>query len=102
MTLDAKKSILLNRDRLTMASKLRVAEQTVGVFDRLSYHQVKEERLLALGAAFTIMCEAANVNPGEVFTYVSNLMKDERHSERRDHRFAAMKFHVQEDILRGH
>jgi hypothetical protein len=92
--------LLVNRDRLVNAHKTRVANLTVSLFDRIQGHPVKEEQLLALAAGFVLMSEATGVPAQDAFQAVKNLMVDEKHSERRDHRFAAMKHHLETELLR--
>lgn len=88
---------LINRDRLIMAPKAAVANAVASVFDRLQSlpHEVQ---LLALAGAFVLMTEASALPAQDAFSAVSNLMVDERHSTRRDHRFAAMKQYLTDDL----
>lgn len=83
------------------ADKTTVARLTVLIYDAMQrFYKRKAEQLMAAAASFVLLCEASNVEPYEAFTAVKNLMVDENHSERRDHRFAAMKYHIEEELLK--
>lgn len=91
---------LVNRDQLMNANKTNVARATVRIFDALqTYYKRKSEQLMALAAAFVLMTEATGTEPYEAFTAVKNLMVDETHTDRRDHRFAAVKYHLENEVL---
>lgn len=97
-----RKRILVSRDALMNADKALVANLTVKIFDSVSTFlsgTKKSAQIMAAAAAFVLICETAGVEPYEAYTAVKNLMVDEKHSERRDHRFAAMKFHLETELL---
>lgn len=82
------------------ADKTVVARLCVLAFDGMSaLWRRKTEQLMALAASFVLLCEAAGLDPYEVYVASKNLMVDETHSERRDHRFAAMKYHIEKELL---
>lgn len=88
------------RDKLQNADRLKVANSTVDLFDALKkITQDPAEQLLILAAAFVLLMEATKQNAYDVFVTIKNLMADAHHAERRDHRFAAMKYHLEEDLL---
>jgi hypothetical protein len=94
------KRTLVSRDAIMNADKTTVARLTVKLFDSMSsFYEKKSEQLMALAASFVLMAEAAGFDPFEAYTAVKNLMVDEVHSERRDHRFAAMKYHLETEVL---
>lgn len=83
------------------ADKTTVARLCVKIYDSMhGFYERRAEQLMAAAASFVLLCEAANVEPFEAYAAVKNLMVDEIHSERRDHRFAAMKYHIQEELLK--
>lgn len=82
------------------ADKAHVATLCVLAFDGMSkVYKRKTEQLMALAASFVLLCEACGVEPFDVYVAAKNLMVDERHCERRDHRFAAMKYHLETELL---
>jgi len=99
MTKTTKKT-LLNPDRINNADQGQVAALTVGLFDSLQRNPVREHRLVALACAFVLLSRAARVNAQDVFTAATNLMVDETTSERMTPQFAAMAFHLEEDLVR--
>lgn len=77
-----------------------MAGLTVGLFDslkKLTPHT--HEQLLVLAAAFVLLIEVTRQNAFDVFVTVKNLMADRVHSERRKSQFAALKMHIEEDLL---
>lgn len=90
---------LIDRDRLVNADRLTVARLCVLLFDRIQAHDNYEEQILALAAAFLLMCEAAGIAAQDAFTAVKNLMADPLHADRIEHRFAAMKYHLETELL---
>lgn len=82
----------MNADRLT------VARLCVMIFSAIQNHRSKEEQLLALAAAFLLMAETAGIPAQDAFTAVKNLMADPLHADRVEHRFAAMKYHLETEL----
>lgn len=91
------KQKIIDRDKLNMASKDEVAKATVRLFDRIQ-SLPKEIQLLALAAAFVLMSETYQFPTNDTYSAVKRLMRDKFHSERVDHRFAAMKFHLKDTL----
>lgn len=81
----------MNADRTT------VARLCVQIFDRIQLHGDPEQQVLALAAAFLLAAEVARIPPQDAFVAVKNLMYDAIHADGRDHRFAAMKYHLEQD-----
>jgi hypothetical protein len=75
-----------------------VARLCVMLFNAIQNHPRKEEQLLALAAAFLLMAEAAGIPAQDAFTAVKNLMADPLHSDRIEHRFAAMRYHLETEL----
>lgn len=95
-----RKRCLVNRDQLMNADKVTVARATVRVLDALQhFYKRKSEQVMALAAAFVLLTEATGVEPYEAYTAVKNLMVDDQHSDQRDHRFAAVKYHIENEVL---
>lgn len=61
-------------------------------------NQPRETQLLALAAAFVIQSEALGFPANDAYAAVVNLMKDPLNASGRDHRFDAMKFHIQTEL----
>jgi aminopeptidase N len=77
-----------------------VAKLCVLIFDRIQgYHLHKEAQLLAIAAAFTLMADAMKVPPQDAFTAVKNLMADPEHKGSLRAQFAAMAFHLEDELL---
>lgn len=96
----ANAGVLIDRDKVNLASQAQVANATVRLFDRIQSLR-PEVQLLALAAAFTLLVEASKYNPQDAMTSVSNLMKDRKNSTGRDSRFDAMKHHIKEELIRA-
>lgn len=94
----APRNLLINYDRLVNASKAVVAKACVKVFSLLQ-EMPPEVQILAQGASFVLLCSAAGVPAQDAFTAVTNLMKDPIASEGLDPKFAAMRFHIREELL---
>jgi len=80
------------------ANKARVATATASVLNAIQDFRPWEQ-LLAITCAFAILLEATKLKPQDVRTPAINLMKDEKHSSRRDHRFAALRYYLDEEVL---
>jgi hypothetical protein len=93
------KTTLIDRDRIVNADRTTVARLCVLLFDRIQTHSNYEEQILALAAAFLLMCEACGIAAQDAFTAVKNLMADPLHADRIEHRFAAMKYHLETELL---
>jgi hypothetical protein len=85
---------------MNAASRDKVAQNCVRILDRIQTAP-PEVQLLALASCFQILLEVTGYNPQDALAAVVNLMKDPKHSSRRDHRFDAMKYHVKEELLYG-
>lgn len=75
-----------------------MASNAVKIFDRIQTLPA-EEQILATAASFILLCAASGVPAQDAFTAVTNLMKDPLHASGMDHRFAAMKMHIEDDLL---
>lgn len=95
----AHKSTLIDGDRIQNADRISVARLCVQLFNAIQSHRNYEEQILALAAAFLLMCEACGIKAQEAFTAVKNLMADPLHADRIEHRFAAMKYHLETELL---
>lgn len=82
-----------------MADQGRVARLCVILFNAIQGHRSREEQVLALAAAFTLLAQACKIAPQEAFTVVKNLMVDPLHSEGLVHQFAAMRYHLETELL---
>jgi len=67
----------------------------MAVIDRLQSYNPGIQAL-ALASVFKLLCEAAKVEPQEIFTYAGNIM-DTREGERRGN-FRAVKRYIQEEL----
>lgn len=94
------KGSLLDPLALGNADKQKVQQACVKVFDRIQKWS-PEEQAIALACSFLILCRAMKVEPQDVFTVCSNLMYDPLHSSRMDHRFDAMRWHLENQVLPG-
>lgn len=90
---------LVDRDRINSANRKAVATATAAIFDRIQTRP-KEEQLLALCAAFKLLIDAACYPAQDAMEAASNLMRDPRHPMRMEHRFAAMKYHLETEVLK--
>lgn len=61
----------------------------------------RETQLLALAAAFVIQSEALGFPTNDAYAAIINLMKDPTNASGRDHRFDAMRFHIQTELDKG-
>lgn len=93
-----RKKLLVDRDALMNASRSKVADACVAVFDRLQ-GLPKETQILALAAAFLLSTDASRIPAQEAFTATKNLMFCERTASKLDLQFQAMKFHLNTDLL---
>lgn len=94
----SKKSLLVDRDRLTNAPRQKVADACVAVFDRLQ-GLPKELQILAFAAAFILSTDASGIPAQEAFTATKNLMFCERTASKLDLQFQAMQYHLRTDLL---
>lgn len=92
------KPAFYNRDKLMNASRREVARNTVSIFDRIQ-GLGKEAQVLALAAAFILMAQSAKVDTFDAFTAAKNLMADDLHSSGLAPQFAAMKYHLDTELL---
>lgn len=76
-----------------------MARLCVLLFDRIQLHENKEEQVLALAAAFLLLAEVAGIPAQDAFVAIKNLMADPLHADGIEHRFAAMKYHLQTELL---
>lgn len=93
-----KTKTLIDRDRLVNADRLAVARLCVKLFSSVQSHETYEEQLLALAAAFLLMAEVTDIPAQDAFVAVKNLMFDRIHADGMDHRFAAMKYHLENEL----
>lgn len=91
------KNILVNRDRLFNANKADVAKGCVKLFDRIQGWPV-EEQLMCLAAAFSLVCDEADISPLEVYNAFRLLMRDPMSACGIDVRFDAMKYHLRTEV----
>ena len=77
-----------------------VGRLAVLLFDRIQLHENKEEQLLALAAAFLLMSEAAGFPAQDSFTAIKNMMADPTRASGIFHQFDALKFHIQDELLK--
>lgn len=96
-----KQKTLIDRDRLVNADRTMVARLCVLLFSAVQTHENYEEQILALAAAFLLMADVAGIPAQEAFTAVTNLMSDPLHADGIEHRFAAMKYHLQTELMAG-
>ncbi len=89
----------ISYDRVANADRLRVAALSVRAFDALETHPIKEERLLALAGAFTLMSEAYGIPAQEVFTCVKRLMTDPLKEEGLVLQFSGLRYHIETELL---
>lgn len=92
--------VLVDRDRLNLASQKAVAANCVRVFDVLQ-HYPREHQLLALACSFILLADASGIPAQDVFTASKNLMADPLTSSGLEPRFQAMRFHLNTEILTG-
>lgn len=92
--------LLVDRDKLTNASRQSVAEGTVSIFDRIQGWP-KEAQLLALACAFILTADASGLPAQEAFTAAKNLMADDLTSTGLAPQFQAMKYHLTTEVLDG-
>lgn len=93
-----RKKTLVNRDALMSAPKKTVADLCVLIFDRIQSRD-KEHQLLALAAAFTLLCSACKIEPQDVYAASKNLMADPLTSTGLAPQFQAMRFHLNTEVL---
>lgn len=91
---------LINRDAMNGVSRSAVATAMVSIFDRLQGLR-NEVQLLALAGAFSLMSEVTDISPSDAGTVVSNLMRDQTTATRRELRFQAMRFHLNDELTKG-
>jgi len=96
---DHRRRLLASRDRMNNANRLTVSRLMVNLFDRIQLHPRKEEQLLALAGAFVLMADACRIPAQDVFTCVKNLMTDPLREDGLVHQFAAMKYHLETEVL---
>lgn len=89
---------MVDRDRLNSAPLGAVAKACVQLFDRVK-DLPKEVQLLALASTFVIMSKVLRFPTEDTYQAVTNLMRDPTHSERIDHRFAAMQYLMETELL---
>lgn len=89
---------LIDRDRLMSSSSQATASDTVDVFDRIQ-QKPKERQLLALACAFTLLCDACNIPPQDVFLASANLMADKETASGLRPQFRAMQYHLETEVL---
>ncbi len=95
-------SNLISRDRLNSCNKSAVAKVCVKAFDAVQGETyTPEQQLLGLCAAFILMAEACQFNTNDAYAAVTKLMRDSLHSSGRDHRFDAMRFHIENELKGG-
>lgn len=94
----AKTRPLIDPDRVNMASRSAVATATVKLFDRIQSLPAHVQ-LLALAAAFRLLCKASRLQLTDVGTAVENLMHDPLTSTGMEPRFAAMYYHLESHLL---
>lgn len=93
--------LLLSRDRLMNAPRKVVAQLCVRIFSRMEA-ETKEHQLLALAAAFVLLCDACNIPAQDVFTASKNLMANpdkEASARPLTPEFEAMAYHLRTDVL---
>lgn len=93
------KGTLLDPLALGNADKQKVTRACVKVFDRIQQWK-PEEQAIALACSFLILCRAMKVEPQDVFTVSQNLMYDPVNANRVDHRFDAMRWHLENQVLK--
>lgn len=96
--------VLTNRDRIVNADRPIVARLVVDLFNTLDQsppHIRNEEKLLALAGAFVLMASVLKVSAQEAFTAVKNLMTDPLGPDGLVQQFAAMRFHLEEELCKG-
>lgn len=84
-------ALLVDRDRLTNASRSEVARLCVLLFDRIQCHDNLEEQLLALAAAFLLTADALDIPAQDAFVCVKNMLADPLRADGMYHQFSAMK-----------
>lgn len=91
-------SILTDRDKITNADRITTANVCALLFNAIQ-DKPAETQLLGLAAAFLLMARATGVPAQEAFTAVTNLMYDAMHPDGVEHRFAAMLYHLETEVL---
>ena len=94
------KRTLVNRDRLMNAPRTAVANAMVSTFNALQ-HLPSSIQVLALAGAFALMTEVSKVSAPDSITAVTNLMVDPETTSRRELRFQAMKYHLEQNLKDG-
>lgn len=94
----ADRRCLIDRDRVMNADRKRVAAAMVRAFDALQ-SVPQEQRLMALAGAFLLLARATGFPAQDIFSAVTNLMYDPVHPSKMDHRFAAMLYHLEQDVV---
>lgn len=90
--------LLVDRDRLMNASRNKVADTCVHIFDRIQ-GLPKELQVLGLAAAFLLTADASRIPAQDAFTAVKNLMANPLTASGLDLQFQAMKFHLETELL---
>lgn len=80
------------------ADRTEVASNCVSIFDRIQ-DIGKEAQVLALAAAFLLLCTAKRIPAQDAFTAVKNLMTDPTTSSGLGPQFQAMKYHLETEVL---
>lgn len=93
-----RKRLLVNRDRLLHAPRKKVAQACAALFSTVQ-GLAKEVQILALAAAFTIICEATKLPPRDAHEAVNNLMYDPLTANGRALQFDAMRYHLDTELL---
>lgn len=90
--------LLVDRDRLMNADSRQVARATVSIFDRIQ-GMPKAVQLLGLACAFILTASVSGINAQDAFTASKNLMADPLGEQGLSRDFAAMRFHLDTDVV---
>jgi hypothetical protein len=91
----------LDRDLMVNADRTKVARRTVELFNNIQVKHDREATLLAIAAGFLLMCSVLKAKAQDVFQAATNLMADPLHADGIDHRFAALRMVLEDDITEG-
>ncbi len=94
----ASSRVLIDRDKMNLASKRSVAGLCVRIFSAIENFP-RELQLMALAAAFVLLSDATSIPAQDAMTATKNLMADPMTSTGLAPQFQAMRFHLNTDVL---
>ena len=89
---------LVDRDAITHVPRKELRPAVVSIFDRIQGFP-KAVQMVAIAAAFSLMCAAARLRPADVGEVADRIMKDNLTASGMDPQFEAMKYHLETELL---